>query len=302
MAAVDDGAAFEDFDLFTSMRYDPMLLDCKENSELYGEPNPYYMLSYHRDRMLAAAQHFGWEEAIATLNGQGSLASLATALSSKIDQHCGVERTKTVLKLRILLSREGHLTIEPTATSAVPLDALYPTELKLHDSFVPSSRTGGALQLGADDKLLKSPNGDESIKKPNSGTIPGPWHIFIDSKPTSVSPLTKFKTTSRDMYDAARKRVGIQSYQDPSEVILVNPEGEVMEGSLTSVYFLRGGRWVTPPTGSGGQAGTTRRWLLRRNLCVEETVNTDSIRDKEECYISNGVRGLVWGRVHLSEV
>jgi 4-amino-4-deoxychorismate lyase len=49
------------FHLFTSVRYDPLLLKSPENSLPilnYVTPSPFYMLIYHRDRMLEAAQHF----------------------------------------------------------------------------------------------------------------------------------------------------------------------------------------------------------------------------------------------------
>jgi 4-amino-4-deoxychorismate lyase len=49
------------FHLFTSIRYDPLLLKSPENSLPilnYVTPSPFYMLIYHRDRMLEAAQHF----------------------------------------------------------------------------------------------------------------------------------------------------------------------------------------------------------------------------------------------------
>ena len=49
------------FHLFTSLRYDPLLLSSEENSSPivnFESPSPFYMLIYHRDRMLEAAQHF----------------------------------------------------------------------------------------------------------------------------------------------------------------------------------------------------------------------------------------------------
>lgn len=69
------------------------------------------------------------------------------------------------------------------------------------------------------------------------------------------------------------------------------------EGSLTSVYFARGGRWVTPPVDSGGQAGTTRRWALDEGLCVEEVVRREGVAEGEVVWVSNGVRGFIRGTV-----
>ena len=54
-----------EFQLFTSLRYDPLLLRSDENSRTilnFVTPSPFYMLAYHRDRMVEAAQHFDFFE------------------------------------------------------------------------------------------------------------------------------------------------------------------------------------------------------------------------------------------------
>ena len=71
-----------------------------------------------------------------------------------------------------------------------------------------------------------------------------------------------------------------------------NADGEVMEGSLTNVYFERGGRWVTPPLSSGCQAGTVRRYLLEKGMVVEEAVKMAEVALGETILLSNGVRGI----------
>jgi 4-amino-4-deoxychorismate lyase len=101
------------------------------------------------------------------------------------------------------------------------------------------------------------------------------------------------------MYVAARARAGIESLSEKAEVVLWNPEREAMEGSLASLYFWRHEKWITPAGSSGGQMGTTRRWLLEKGLCEEDVVGVDTLEQGEDCWISNGVRGLVWGKVSL---
>lgn len=144
--------------------------------------------------------------------------------------------------------------------------------------------------LGRDD--LASSDKEET-------TTSEPWRIYLDSIPTQPSAFTQFKTTSRAMYMDARARVGIRDFQEPAEVILWNPERQLMEGSLTTLFMFRSGRWVTPPISSGGQEGTTRRWLLDRGLCEEAVISLDSVEDGEDCYLSNGVKGVIWGRMTL---
>lgn len=101
------------------------------------------------------------------------------------------------------------------------------------------------------------------------------------------------------MYEAARERVSIPSFTTPAEVFMYGENDEMTEGSLTSVYFLRDGRWVTPPVDSGGQAGTTRRWALGEGMCQEAVVRKEDVREGEEAWVSNGVRGFIQGKVIL---
>lgn len=193
----------------------------------------------------------------------------------------------------MLLSHDGKITVESSPTAKVGEWNLFPARIpppKSAQSKVKvSPLTGGALTLGEGDRV----HGD-----PYMSDV---WDIIPDTVRTTPSPYTTYKTTSRDMYNAARERAGIKDMAEKKEVLIISDkDGELMEGSLTSVFFWRDGKWVTPPISSGGQAGTTRRWALEKGFCVEGVVKVDSLVDGEECWISNGVRGFSFGRVRLS--
>lgn len=131
-----------------------------------------------------------------------------------------------------------------------------------------------------------------------------PWRLVVDSVAIAPSQFTTYKTTSRDHYDAARKRVGIASPTDPIEALLFNPLGEVMEGSITCVYFRRRlhhhheqegskAEWITPPLSSGGMISVSRQYALNHGFCTEQVIRVDELVDGERCLISNGVRGFM---------
>ncbi|EDO02966.1 hypothetical protein SS1G_05443 [Sclerotinia sclerotiorum 1980 UF-70] len=65
------------FQLFTSLRYDPILLQSPLNIESWPLPSPapcpFYMLPYHRDRLQQAATHFSWPIAINAISGSGGI-------------------------------------------------------------------------------------------------------------------------------------------------------------------------------------------------------------------------------------
>lgn len=142
-----------------------------------------------------------------------------------------------------------------------------------------------------------------------------PWRLVVDSVATAPSQFTTYKTTSRDHYDAARKRVGINSPTDPVEALLFNPLGEVMDGSITCVYFRRRthhhhkpghegskAEWITPPLSSGGMISVSRQYALEHGFCVERVVRVDELVDGERCLISNGVRGFMPAILDLGKV
>ena len=77
------------------------------------------------------------------------------------------------------------------------------------------------------------------------------WTLRLDKAPTQISPFTSLKTTHRPVYDTARSRALPTNPSAPAftEVMLYNSCNELTEGTTTSLYFYRGGRWVTPPVG-----------------------------------------------------
>ncbi|TQB75505.1 hypothetical protein MPDQ_002798 [Monascus purpureus] len=256
------------FHIFSSLRYDPwlpqFLSHCGQESA-YPNPQdtPYYLLAYHRDRLINAAQCFQWSSALDFLE-KHDLAAFIRFLDPFIP-----DKT-TQWRLRILLHCSGECKVEAYPTAPIP-------PLRL---LVPSPG------------ILDQPAESQS----------GLWRVYIDSQPIVPSVYTTHKTTARDDYNAARLRAGIQSPAENAEVLVVNPQGEVMEGSITTPYFRRRHQlgtsgagapsephWITPPLSSGGNAGTTRRYALAQGFCIEGVIKTAELVDGDECWLSNGV-------------
>jgi len=264
------------FRLLSSLRFDPSLPETvtRLGIQAYPSPNdsPYYLLAYHRDRLAKAAIHFGWQRVVDVL--QKDIADLATLFNASIP-----DKTQP-WRLRVGINVDGAWAI-----SAQPIAPCSILRLVL-----PHALSSGGLDG------LDSP----------------PWSLYVDSQAIVPSAFTTHKTSVRDDYTAARERAGILSLQDPVEVLVVNPDGEIMEGSISTPYFrprlsdaepwtaspdLQDARapteWVTPPLSSGGNAGTTRRYALVYGICVEQVVRADQLIDGEECWLSNGVRGFI---------
>lgn len=240
------------FCLLSSLRYDPLLFAAADNVPA----SPFHLLHYHYDRILHAAHSFEWPaDATARLTPATLLLACTSAAAD----------SPTPLKLRVLLSPAGVLTVSASPVPLTPLLSLLPPALP-----PPAAHTTD-------------------------------WCIHLDTQPTAGSAHTSHKTTARQHYDAARARAGIYDWACAAEVVLWNGRAECMDGSFTSVYFWRDDRWITPALECGGSNATMRRWLLQRGLVHAGVVLVRGVRAGEVVLMSNGVRG-VWAGIVQAEV
>lgn len=298
------------FEVLTSLRYDSALLTFPPNTTLsgrHGKASGFYMLEYHRDRLLAAVKSstgFGWNRATELLSsedengGSNLLADLLEEQARLVTENAGQPNAYKVRQIRILLmvsspsshrrhlqvrvtiSRGGDTKITISPTAPVGVHFLFPTSLP---PLVSSLSTRGV-------RLPCLPS--ES---------PGPiWTVYLSPIVSTATPFTHHKTTHRKVYDDVRAFLPSPEMDAQkgvnNEILLVNGEGYIMEGSITTPYFWRGEKWVTPPESEGGNVGTTRRWALESALALEGRIivdGEDGVQHGEKVWLSNGVRG--WG-------
>ena len=241
--------AGDSFKLFTSIRYDRKLLDTPSCSLQHAGWNSnnkssLYMLDLHRDRMLRAASFWGWTAVVDVLSGDGGLERISNYVHGIVSA-AGTQDIPQ--RIKISLTREAFFSHETYPVTQAELSNLFPAR-------IPPPTVISAQVLEGD---------------PSRGPF---CQVVIDSVQTIRSEFTHFKTSKRNIYNLARQRAKIAT-ADNKEILMVNAEGGlIMEGSVTTPYFWRNGRWVTPPVsqgydrriGSGGQDGTSRRWALER--------------------------------------
>lgn len=245
----------------------------QSQQEQWRERNPdiarTYLMIHHFERMLASARAFGWSAAVSLLCRPDAINILLNAIYQHVVKTYDPPVVdKITLKIRFLLSKDGELSVD---SSEIPwVGGEYcPNSLNIKDQEIPLTRD--------------------------------PCKIYLDPRSTTPSLFTKHKTTKRDMYDESRLRVNIKNHGPyQSEVLLQNLQGEIMEASLSTPYFYRNDQWVTPSEACGGNLGVTRRWALDNKLCVEGIVPVESLVDGEDVWVSNGVRGFIFGRLCLA--
>jgi len=250
-----------EFELFTSLRWDPCLFTAQWNTWPLNPPSAFLLLPFHLDRLTEAARRFKWPAAVEALGDEPqALESLRTVCQNCVDGGDGSQRP---LRIRVTLSQAGDVKARAFPTVPLDHDLLYPSTFKPDDC---SSFNFPSRQL----------------------------RVYIDTEPTPTSLYTSYKTTARGHYDAARTRLGI-SAAEPEEVLLFNGGGDVMEGSVRNVAFWRDGRWVTPGLESGCLAGTVRRWLLEQGRAIEGNIRREDVSVGEWVLLCNGVEGCLLG-------
>ena len=102
---------------------------------------------------------------------------------------------------------------------------------------------------------------------------------------------TEVKTTARDFYDGERARLKAAMRVD--EVIFLNKDGEICEGSFTSIFIEKNETLVTPPLSCGLLPGVLRAELIETRRAIEAVLTAADIKTADAIYVGNSLRGLM---------
>ncbi|MCJ1251606.1 hypothetical protein MMC30_008841 [Trapelia coarctata] len=250
----------QELQVVTTLRHEHTLRSLKENDE-----SSFYMLPFHRERMIDAARDLNWPARnrvliVGTFGAQYLRELLVSHITKTYPNNDPVHLFCGSLRLRITMNHAGDINITSSPCAPLALGAAFPQSLF---TAIP--------------------------------TLTRAWRVQLSPTPVAETAHTRHKTTLRTPYVAARAHLSQE--QLDVEVLIFNEHDQLMEGTLTTPYFLRDGRWMTPDKACGGNRGTTRRWALNKGLCYEGIIKRESIKVGEFVWLSNGVRGFGWGVV-----
>lgn len=251
--------------VFTTVRWDPVLLGCAENTAASCNcPCPFYMLEHHWTRLQIAK----WNTSLVRSSAAELLQVLLSAVRQWLANHPGEDPESLRVKHRVYTS--GRTVTEISTISRIPISRLFP----------------------------------DHLRDPEERPEEVDWTVCLDQQPIETGAKTKYKTGDRLFYERARASAGIKTFSESREVLLYNHDEEVMDASISTPYFFRNAGWITPKADSGGQQGTTRRWTLERGMCSEGDIKIHELREGEVVYMSNAVRGYFRARyfVHSSAI
>ena len=142
-------------------------------------------------------------------------------------------------------------------------------------------------------RLLLSPKGTMAIElKPIPAMPTQPVEVAVRPLPVAADDFRlSVKSTARAFMEAARRDGG------KYETLFVDPEGRLTEGSFTSIFVERDGRYLTPPIARGLMPGLLRARLIEEGKAEEADLTVDDLADG--FLIGNMIRGLIRAKLAL---
>lgn len=127
------------------------------------------------------------------------------------------------------------------------------------------------------------------------GTRKGAAAAMISPLVFDLGWMSAYKTTSRMAWDLAREQALAAGVD---EALLVSSTGELLEGSASNLFVVRGGEVVTPPLSSRVLPGVTRAMTLE--LCAELGIAAREARlepadldTADELFVTNSVQEIL---------
>jgi len=141
-------------------------------------------------------------------------------------------------------------------------------------------------------RLTLADDGELGIEhRPMDRIHDDPLPVYLSAERIDAANRFLFhKTTNRALYIDAHNAARRAGYAD---LLFLNREGQLTEGSVSNVFIERNGQWFTPPGKCGLLHGVYRRHLLATHPKIEERILTiDDLKAADRVYISNAVSGL----------
>jgi para-aminobenzoate synthetase / 4-amino-4-deoxychorismate lyase len=143
------------------------------------------------------------------------------------------------------------------------------------------------LDAAAKIRLLLSRSGAIAIEIGDAPTdCAQPWMVKIVPMTVDASDFRlSHKTSDRAFYDEPRKM-----HKDIDEVLFINADGYLTEGSITALFVERNGIMLTPHVSHGLLPSVLRTELIAEGRAEEADIRVEDLADG--FLLGNSVRGL----------
>ena len=113
---------------------------------------------------------------------------------------------------------------------------------------------------------------------------------FSSVRRNETSPLTAYKTLNYgDCILENRWAHG----EGMNERIFLNTKGQISEGTVSNIFFVRNGKLYTPDLSCGLLPGILREYLCETENVEETVIYPTELGRYEECFVTNSLMGIM---------
>lgn len=113
---------------------------------------------------------------------------------------------------------------------------------------------------------------------------------FAKGRRNEYSPFTYHKTMNYGDCIWEKRQAAARAL---NEAVFLNSRGEICEGCVSNIFFVRAGRLFTPELSCGLLPGIVRGYLLECYGAVEGRITAEEIAQFEECFLTNSLMGVM---------
>ena len=146
----------------------------------------------------------------------------------------------------------------------------------------------GVLKILASDHNLcftSRPNPYEAM-----ASRPGFVLALSNIRRNESSPFVRHKTFNYGDSIVAKRQAARQGIDEP---IFCNTKGELTEGAVSNLFFIKNGQLYTPPIEAGLLPRIVRAYLCSRYDVIEKSIFPAEIGTFDECFITNSLMGIM---------
>lgn len=146
----------------------------------------------------------------------------------------------------------------------------------------------GALKIAVskENKLILPRENHYTKEAYEKGFITG----FAQVRRNETSPLTYHKTMNYGDCILEKRRAAAEGLD---ELVFLNGRGEICEGTISNIFFVREGRLFTPELCCGLLPGILRGYILERCEVTETRIYPEELEQFEECFVTNSLMGMM---------
>ena len=113
---------------------------------------------------------------------------------------------------------------------------------------------------------------------------------FSEVRRNETSPLTYHKTLNYGDCILEKRRAAAEGLD---ELVFLNGRGEISEGTVSNIFFVREGKLFTPEVSCGLLPGILRRYLLENYEVSEIRIHPEELEGFDECFATNSLMGMM---------